>query len=441
MALSSLIHRHRPQLIALWPEPCQATVVDAIMASHRRGDTICVTTSEGAAMVVSSGLDRWVADQLSALRGQRVALLGHPASVDASCVHLLDRCLENGVSLVRLFGPEHGILGDAQDMAHVGGSRDARSGVEVVSLYGPTRESLFLRPDQLSGVDVLVCDLQDIGARYYTFAYTLAFALRACAAAKVRCVVLDRPNPINGVSIEGNVVKAAFGSFVGEYPLANRHGLTMGELAHWFVAQDKLDVDLDVVWMTGWQRDMYYEDTGLPWVLPSPNMPTVDTAVVYIGGCLWEGTNLSEGRGTTKPFELVGGPMLMDAHGFASRVRQQGVPGAVVRPCCFRPTFQKHAGELIGGAQVHVVDRSSFSSLRAGVAVIHAAHSQGGFDWRRTTYEYVSDRLAIDLLFGDDAQRLMLERGANVDDVMASMEPARLRFADDRTAFLHAGYS
>jgi uncharacterized protein YbbC (DUF1343 family) len=390
---------------------------------------------------VHSGLDRLVADGMQALRGKRVALLGHPASVDVRGRHLVDCCLDAGVNLVRLFGPEHGIMGDAQDMAHVGGSRDARSGVEVVSLYGPTKESLFLQPAHLRDVDVLVCDLQDIGTRYYTFAYTIAFALRACAQAGVRCMVLDRPNPINGTTIEGNVVKPAFTSFVGEYALANRHGMTLGELCHFFVAADGLRVDLEVAWMNGWQRTMDFEATGLPWVLPSPNMPTVDTAVVYSGGCLWEGTNLSEGRGTTRPFELLGAPYVHDAHAFADDITAQGVPGAFVRPCFFRPTFQKHAGQLVGGAQIHVVDRSRFNSLRMGVAVLHAARSVDGFDWRRTTYEYVSDRLAIDLLFGCDEPRRMLERGASTDDVMASMEQDRKQFAQQRLAYLHAGYS
>jgi uncharacterized protein YbbC (DUF1343 family) len=261
----------------------------------------------------------------------------------------------------------------------------------------------------------------------------------------VRCIVLDRPNPIDGVTVEGNVVHPRFGSFVGEYPLAIRHGMTLGELVHFFVEHDAATIgkrgDVEVVWMQGWRRSMSFGDTGLPWVYPSPNMPTADTALVYPGGCLYEGTNLSEGRGTTRPFELVGAPYLEDPIEFALAAMESGTPGAVLRPCFFRPTNQKHAQKLCGGVQLHVVDRASFDSLRAGVAVVHAARTVQGFDWRREPYEYVSDRLAIDLLFGSDAQRMILERGGSVDDVMASMSGDRARFIETRKPFLHASYA
>jgi uncharacterized protein YbbC (DUF1343 family) len=395
-------------------------------------------------MRVQTGLDRLVEEGCARLKGKRVALLGHPASVDRSLVHLLDRCMEHDVRLVRLFGPEHGLLGDAQDMAHVDGHRDRRSGVEVVSLYGPTRESLFLKREALSDVDVLVCDLQDVGARYYTFAYTIAFALRAAAGTSTQVLVLDRPNPIDGVHVEGNVVDSRFSSFVGEYPLANRHGLTLGELCQFFVAHDSLDVDLEVMWMDGWQRRMRFDDTGLPWVLPSPNMPTPMTALVYPGGCLVEGTTMSEGRGTTRPFELLGMPGIVDAHAFVERTRalagDKGLPGVTLRPCFFRPTFQKHAGMLCGGAQVHVVDEARYDSLHVTTAMLAAARTFDGFDWRRTTYEYVSDRLAIDLLFGDERTRQLLEAGRDATTATAHHAPQRAAFLERRQRFLHPGY-
>jgi uncharacterized protein YbbC (DUF1343 family) len=396
------------------------------------------------AMNVMTGLDRLVNEGFSRLKGQRVALLGHPASVDRSLVHLLDRCVEHDVRLVRLFGPEHGLLGDAQDMAHVDGHSDRRSGVEVVSLYGPTRDSLFLRREALADVDVLVCDLQDVGARYYTFAYTIAFALRAAAGTSTKVIVLDRPNPIDGVHVEGNVVDARFSSFVGEYPLANRHGMTLGELCQFFVAHDGLDVDLEVVWMEGWQRRMSFSDTGLPWVLPSPNMPTPTTALVYPGGCLIEGTMMSEGRGTTRPFELVGMPGITDPHDFVEKTRalagDKGLAGVVLRPCFFRPTFQKHAGGLCGGAQVHVVDADQYDSVHVTTSMLAAARTYAGFDWRRTTYEYVSDRLAIDLLYGDDRTRLQLEAGSDATTATAHHAPQRAAFIERRRHFLHPGY-
>ena len=266
------------------------------------------------------GLDRWVANGFSQLKGEKVALLGNPASVDKNYVHLLDHCLAAGVDLVRLFGPEHGILGDAQDMDHVGSSVDERSGAEVVSLYGQERDSLFLRPEHLEGVSVLLCDLQDIGARYYTFAYTIAFAMRACAKAGVKCVVFDRPNPIGADRFEGNRIKPNFHSFVGEYPLANQHGMTLGELCQYFLQNDDeaAGCELEVVWMNEYRRDMVLTGTSAPWVMPSPNMPTTDTAIVYPGMCIFEGTNLSEGRGTTRPFELVGAPTSTTRTHFAS---------------------------------------------------------------------------------------------------------------------------
>ena len=393
-------------------------------------------------MSVRTGLDVLCAEGMQRLAGQRVALLGHPASVDKDCTHLLDLCLEHGVKLVRLFGPEHGLLGDAQDMAHVAGHKDRRSGLEVVSLYGATRESLFLKPAQLAGVDVLLCDLQDVGSRYYTFCYSIAFAMRACREAGVRCVVLDRPNPIGGALVEGNLVRPAFGSFVGEYPLPNRHGYTMGELCGLFQQLDESTrCDLEVVWMDGWRRTMHHDESGAPWVLPSPNMPTPDTALVYPGGCLYEGTNLSEGRGTTRPFELVGAPYIDDPYAFVERAQHGGLEGVTLRPCWFRPGFQKHARELCGGLQLHVTDRASFRPFHASVAILAAARTFPGFDWRRDEYEYVSDRLAIDLLFGDDRPRLLLEQGAGAGALMALLGEDAAAIARQRATALYAGYA
>lgn len=392
-------------------------------------------------MAVRIGLDVLVAEKMKRLSGQRVALLGNPAAVDARYVHMLDRCREHGVNLVKLFGPEHGLLGDAQDMDHVEGHKDPRTGLEVVSLYGPTRESLFLRPAQLEGVDVLLCDLQDVGSRYYTFCYTIAFAMRACKAAGVKCVVLDRPNPIGADLVEGNLVKPEYASFVGEYPLPNRHGYTMGELAFLFQELDEsARCDLEVVWMEGYQRTMLHDDSGAPWVMPSPNMPTPETALVYPGGCLYEGTNLSEGRGTTRPFELVGAPYIDDAYAFVERAEAAGLEGVALRPCWFRPLARKHAGELCGGLQIHVTDRKAFRPLRASVAVLEAARAFKGFEWRREEYEYVSDRLAIDLLFGDDRPRLVLDKGGTTDDVMALLEEDQAAVAAQRERALHPGY-
>lgn len=389
---------------------------------------------------VKTGLDVLVNERFARLQGLRVGLLGHPASVDASAVHLLKRCLEHGVKVVRLFGPEHGFLGNAQDMEAVGEHIDAQTGLPVVSLYGNTRDSLFIHPAQLKDLDVLVCDLQDVGSRYYTFAYTIAFAMQSCAKAGIPCMVLDRPNPIGGELVEGNDVLPAFKSFVGEYPLANRHGLTLGEMALLFKSLDASSCDLQVVWMQDWRRSMAFSDTGQPWVFPSPNMPTETTALVYPGACLFEGTNLSEGRGTTKPFELVGAPFIDNPGRFADLTASLNLPGVAFRPCWFRPGFQKHAMTLCGGLQMHVTDAKTFLALKTSVAILWAARQFKGFAWRREPYEFVSDRLAIDLLFGDDQPRLLLEAGSSVNDVMATMAPGAQRYASLRRGVLRAGY-
>ncbi len=366
---------------------------------------------------VLTGLDVLVEEKFNRLQGKKVGILAHPASIDRHVIHILDRALEFGVQVKQLFGAEHGFWGNAQYMEGVDDTVDERTSIPVTSLYGHTRESLLLNPDLLTGLDVLICDLQDIGTRYYTFAYTIAFAIKACAKASIKCMVLDRPNPLGGLQKEGNLVEPGFESFVGEYPLQNRHGMTLGELARFFMNHDKINCDLEVVEMRGWSKEFYFEQTGLPWVLPSPNMPTPDTAVVYPGACLFEGTNVSEGRGTTRPFEIIGASYIADPWKFVELANAYGVPGAVLRPCWFTPTFDKHAGKLCGGLQIHVTDRALFNSMRTGVAVLWASMQFEGFDWRREPYEFVSDRLAIDLLFGTDRARLALEAGQGFEEL------------------------
>lgn len=388
---------------------------------------------------VRIGLDVLVHEEMARLRGLKVALLGNPASVNRDYVHLLDLCRRYDVGLVRLFGPEHGLLGDVQYMAEVANSTDPRTGLEVVSLYGATRDTLFLKAEDLRGVDVLVCDLQDIGSRYYTYAYTIAFAMQACAQAGVRCMVLDRPNPIGGVLVEGNEVKEEYRSFVGEYPLPNRTGLTLGELCRLFRTFDSHNVDLEVVWAEGWKREMFHDETGAPWVMPSPNMPTPTTALVYPGACIFEGTNISEGRGTTLPFEILGAPFV-DPFRWLDLLEREGLPGVRFRPCYFQPTFDKHTGKRCGGVQLHIEDRRTFRPLLTYVSLLRTVMQFSGFDWRRDPYEYVSDRLAIDLLFGDVRPREMLEQNAGAEDVMAYLSQDAARIEKRRQEALYAGY-
>ena len=369
------------------------------------------------------------------LRGHRIGLLAHQASVDARLDHAVELLGDvRGARLSALFAPEHGLWGAAQDLVHIAATRDPPTGMRVVSLYGERREPT---PAMLRGLDVLVIDLQDVGSRYYTYQWTTALAMRACARAGVRVLVLDRPNPLGGEIVEGNVPEPAYASFVGLYPLAARPGMTMGEIARYLHQVHGVGDGVEVIGMRGWRRSMVWEDTGLPWVAPSPNMPTPDTARVYPGGCLIEGTNLSEGRGTTRPFEWVGAPWL-DAHSFAGRLTAEGLPGVVFRPARFRPTFQKWAGQVCGGVQLHVTDRGRFKPFLTGLAVIAIARrlAKRAFRWRRPPYEFEHRLLPIDILLGTTRIRRAIERGQPLEDIERSWQPDLSRWRRRRAAAL-----
>lgn len=379
---------------------------------------------------VLTGLDALVQDGFQPLRGRRVALIANPTSVDARMNHLADLVhSRTDITLVALFGPEHGARGDAQDMVPVDSTTDPRTGAPVHTLYGPNVASLTPTAAQLEGTHVLVYDVQDVGSRYYTFAATMLFAMRAAAANAIAFVVLDRPNPIGGELIEGPIVQPGYESFVSAYPLPVRHGLTVGELANLFRDELKLDLDLTVVPCQGWARSMTWRETGIPWVAPSPNMPTPETALVYPGGCLLEGTNLSEGRGTTRPFELWGAPWL-DPHRLVESCHD--VLAAVMRPCAFRPTFHKHSGSLCLGAQPHVTHPHAFRSTALYAELIAHARAQSPerFQWRTETYEFVDHPIAIDLLFGSSREREIIEIGHQTDRRAWSA-----LWADDETEF------
>jgi uncharacterized protein YbbC (DUF1343 family) len=371
-----------------------------------------------------------------------LGVVAHPASVDAGGRHLVDRLVRDGrFKMTRLFGPEHGVRGEAQDMEAVAGAVDRATGLPVVSLYGDTESSLRPQPSHLAGLDAIVYDLQDVGTRFYTFIYTLSYVMEAAREAGIPVVVLDRPNPIGGLTVEGPVLDPAASSFVGRFPLPVRHGMTTGELAGLFRSAFAIEADLRVVPMSGWARRMQFEDTGLPWVLPSPNMPTPETARVYPGGCLIEGTNLSEGRGTTRPFELVGAPWL-EAAEFAEALAQagdaEGLDGVLFRAAWFRPTFQKHAGRTCGGVQVHLTDIAKAKTFATYLVLIREARrlAPASFDWRRERYEFVDDRLAIDLLLGRPDLRPMLEAGASVSEMEATWASGLALFIEERARFL-----
>ncbi len=387
-------------------------------------------------MPVRVGLELLTRRYRALLGGLRVGLLAHQASVTGDLLHAAPLLRElAGKRLVRLFAPEHGLWGAAQDHAPIASTRDPATGLPVSSLYGTQRAPT---PRMLAGLDALVIDLQDVGARYYTFVWTMALALRACERAGVLAVVLDRPNPLGGVDVEGNVPLARFASFVGLHPLPARHGLTIAELAHYLAWEHEIDCNLMVVAMEGWRREMHWEETGLPWVAPSPNMPTPDTARVYPGGCLLEGTNLSEGRGTTRPFEWLGAPYL-DAHAYADGLNGLRLPGVRFRPIRFIPTFHKWAGRLCGGVQVHVTDRRRFRPFLTGLAEIGVARrlAPRAFRWRRPPYEFERTRLPIDILCGTAVIRRGLERGAGVRALEATWRQDLARWRRRRARYLH----
>jgi uncharacterized protein YbbC (DUF1343 family) len=342
-----------------------------------------------------------------------------------------------GIELVAIFGPEHGLHGQAQDLEGVSAESGGR-GPPRHSLYGHTAASLRPTAVQLEGLETLIVDLVDIGSRYYTFQATMKYCLEAAAGLGIRVVVLDRPNPIGGVAVEGPGLRNGYGSFVGCHDIAIRHGLTIGELARLYAADLGLDATiLDVVRCEGWRRASWFDETGLPWVLPSPNMPTLDTAIVYPGQCLLEGTNLSEGRGTTRPFEICGAPWI-DGETVARRLADRGLPGVVFRPLTFRPTFQKHAGVDCGGVQLHVTDRKAFRPVRTSLALLVEMRRQNpeAFAWRTETYEFVDDPIAIDLLFGSDRERRAIEAAIDWREIAAVWEPEEREFADRRRAAL-----
>ena len=388
------------------------------------------------APAVRTGLDRLVAGDAGAhLRTAAAGLIMHPASVTADLEPSVDAMLSAGFHVRSLFGPQHGARGEKQDnMIESGHYADPRTGLPVHSLYSEVRKPT---PDMLTGLDVLFYDLQDVGVRVYTFSWTMALAMEACAEAGVRFVVLDRPNPVGGVVREGPVLRPGFESFVGLHPEPLRHGFTMGELARWLVGERGIRCELEVVTMDGWRRDMMWEDTGLPFVIPSPNLPTPDSCAAYPGMVLVEGTNLSEGRGTTKPFELVGAPYL-DPYAWVEAVAPDDVAGARLRPCWFEPTFQKHAGKLCGGVQIHVADRYAFRSVRTAVALFRAARdvAPDDFGWRPPPYEYEQRLMPVDILWGHSGLREGVDGGAPVAEIMRGIEDECAAFGQKARPYL-----
>ncbi|RPJ86506.1 MAG: DUF1343 domain-containing protein [Acidobacteria bacterium] len=386
--------------------------------------------------MVKTGLEVLLTERIDLLKGKRVGVIANPSSVNAELDHIVDLLYRHpDIRLTTIMGPQHGARGETQDnMIEWEDYRDPVTGLPVYSLYGKARKPT---PHMLKEVDTLVFDVQDVGARYYTFVYTMALAMEACGERGLEFVVLDRPNPIGGVQVEGPVLDPVFRSFVGLFPLAIRHGLTVGELARYFSGECGVKCHLEVVPMKGWHRDMFFEDTELPWIPPSPNIPTVESAVVYPGLCLLEGTNVSEGRGTTRPFEMSGAPWVNPDH-LAKKLNCMHLPGVKFRPIHYIPTFHKWNGSMIGGVHIHVLDRHSFRPFSTGLALMMAYREQGlgEFRWKEPPYEYEYDKLPIDILLGNGKIREEIEQGESVEQIEAGWEEELEAFGRKRRRYL-----
>lgn len=401
-----------------------------------RREFVSAMVSVPLASACQTGLDRLFQEQIRPYRGMRAGLIANPASVDSRYVHAVDRFAAcRDIRLTALFGPQHGARADQQDnMIETQDEMDARLGIPVYSLYGEHRKPTAR---MLKDLDVVFCDLFDVGTRAYTFLWTMALALEACAGHKLRFVVLDRPNPIGGVHVEGNVLDPDFRSFVGLHPVPMRHGLTAGEMATFLNTEFQLGAPLDVVEVRGWTRDRWLDRTGLPWVMPSPNMATLDTATVYPGSVLVEGTNLSEGRGTTHPFEIIGAPFI-DAYRFADRLNAAKLPAVRFRAVWFKPVFDKWQGQLCGGIQIHVLDREYFRPYLTGLTVLAAAMDlyPKQFAWRRPPFEYENKKMPFDILAGTDRIRIELEKHTDPASIETAWKSGLDRFRATRRRYL-----
>ncbi|WP_406818023.1 exo-beta-N-acetylmuramidase NamZ family protein [Metabacillus indicus] len=357
---------------------------------------------------VTPGVEVLLEDEKELLKGKKVGLITNPTGIDSNLNSIVDQ-LHNDpeIELTALFGPEHGVRGDAQAGSYVEFYIDEKTGLPVYSLYGATKKPT---PEMLENVEILLFDIQDVGTRYYTYIYTMAYAMEAAKENNIPIVVLDRPNPQGGDSVDGPVLEPEAASFIGLYPIPTKHGMTVGELASLFNEEFNIGADLTVVKMRGWKRSMDYDDTGLPFVLPSPNMPTVSTAFVYPATGLIEGTNLSEGRGTTKPFELIGAPFI-NSTDLAAELNALSLPGVKFRAASFTPTFSKHAGKLSHGVEVYVTDREEFDAVPTGLHIIKTVH-----DMYPEDFQFLENNF-FDKLIGNTWTRPMILEGAAVSDI------------------------
>lgn len=375
-------------------------------------------------------------ERVSLLKNLRVGLICNQASVNHKYEHAADLFFERpDINLAALFGPQHGIRGDVQDnMIETAHSVDKKTKLPVYSLYSETREP---NEEMLRDLDALVFDLQDVGTRVYTFIYTMAYAMRACAKFGKKMFVLDRPNPIGGLAIEGDLLERGHESFVGQFPIPMRHGLTVAELAIMFNKQFGINCDLTVIKMDGWQRSYFYDETDCPWVLPSPNIPIVETTTVFPGTVFFEGTQVSEGRGTTRPFEVVGAPFI-DENELAEALKSLELEGVIFRPTKFLPTFQKHQGKTCGGVFIHVIDRNIFQPVITGYALVSLIYNlyKENFKWKNPPYEYEFDRNPFDVIAGTLKTREYIEKDEDIKTVKQYWRENVKGFEDIRKKYL-----
>jgi uncharacterized protein YbbC (DUF1343 family) len=392
--------------------------------------------NRGEKRKINLGIEELLSKRGDLLRGARVGLICNQASVDHEFNHSADLCrAQNDFKLTALFGPQHGIRGEAQDnMVESPHTFDAETGLPVYSLYSETREPTEA---MLEEIDAFVFDMQDVGCRIYTFIYTLANCMRAAQKYGKRVVVCDRPNPIGGEKVAGNVLEPEYASFVGQFPLPTRHGMTVCELAKMFRERWGIDCELELILMEGWTRELWFDETDAAWVMPSPNIPTLQSATVFPGTVHLEGTQMSEGRGTTRPFELIGAPYI-DAPKYKRELDLLGLPGVHFRANSFQPTFQKHAGRACGGVQIHVTDREQFEPVMTGIAAIKVARDlyPEEFLWKQPPYEYVYDRNPFDVIAGTASLRESLERGDSLNALEDCWSGDLKEFMKERANFL-----
>lgn len=385
---------------------------------------------------IKLGLEKALDDPRKYFGNLKIGLICNQATVNHQFKHAADLFFEHPeINLTTLFGPQHGIRGDVQDnMIETGHTTDPQTELPIFSLYSETREPT---ESMLSNLDALVFDLQDVGTRVYTFIYTMANAMKACAKYGKKFFVLDRPNPINGIDVEGNILELGHESFVGLFPIPMRHGMTIGELAKMFNEDFSIKCDLEVITMDGWNREDYSDETDCPWVMPSPNMPTVDTAVVFPGTVYFEGTLLSEGRGTTRPFEIIGASYI-NSKDYSDALNALKLDGVTFRPIGFIPTFQKEAGKSCGGAFVHVTNRDAFQPVITGIAMAKIAFDlyPDDFKWKDTPYEYVFDRNPFDVIHGSTKLREAFEQKLSVKEIQTAWTKGEQEFLNQRENFL-----